>query len=106
MKQFTLNDLKNMKVPEMIGAISFELLEKLKDGKIFSVTFVKRTDGTLREMTARYGVGENPLNESESMLNKLLLVWDLQKKAYRNIPLEGLTQVKHHVKVWNNVSYQ
>jgi len=64
--------------------------------KIFSVAFVKK-DGTLREMTCRLGVtkhlkgGELKYNASEV---GNLIVFDMQKKAYRTINFNTIKRIK------------
>ena len=66
-------------------------------GKIFTVTFVKRTTGETRVLNGRQGVtkhlkgGPAAYNFSEK---KLLPVFDLQLGAYRSIPVEGIEEVK------------
>jgi hypothetical protein len=63
------------------------------NGKIFRVTFIKRSTGELRDMTARFGVtdklrgGELPFDPTEK---KLLIVYDMEKEDYRAIPVDGL----------------
>lgn len=71
------------------------LLEKAKDGKIFTVDFTKK-DGTLRTMNARLGVkkgvkgvGKN-YNPSDY---DLLCVYDMQKAAFRTIGLDTVSRV-------------
>lgn len=66
-------------------------------GKFFSVRFVKRTDGSVREMTCRQGVkvhlkGGPPAYDFAA--NRLLPVWDTVAAGYRSIPVEGITDVK------------
>jgi hypothetical protein len=75
-----------------------ELKELVGDGKIFSASFVKRSDGSVRQMLARTGVkpdggGERSYNPSD---HNLLLVWDLQAKGYRTIPADNLIRIKAH----------
>ena len=64
-------------------------------GSIFSVVFLKK-DGTIRKMLCRFGVKKhlkggklafNPLEKS------LLVVFDMQKEAYRMINLETLMSI-------------
>jgi hypothetical protein len=69
----------------------------VKDGKFFSVRFIKRTDGTERLMNCRVrpptgsgGLRYDPASED------LLLVWDLRKKGYRMIPAENVIEVRAH----------
>jgi len=78
-----------------------ELKDLVGDGKIFSASFIKRGDGTVRRMLARTGVkpdggGERSYNPSD---HNLLLVWDLQARGYRTIPADNLIQVKAHGRV-------
>ena len=66
-------------------------------GKIFKAYFVKRTNGELRKMICRLGVkkylkgGPRAYDPKEY---KLITVFDLAKKAYRNISIEGLVELK------------
>jgi hypothetical protein len=67
------------------------------EGKIFSVKFIKRSTGELREMVARTGVkahlkgGDAAYKFSDKAL---ISVYDLQKAAYRAIPLDGIVSLK------------
>jgi len=76
-------------------------IQQLKDGKIFSVQFVKRTNGETRNMLARTGVTSHlngvGRNWKDSDHN-LLTVFDMQKVAYRCIPLDAIIKIKHHGK--------
>ena len=71
----------------------------IDDGRIFSVLFVKRTNGELRRMVARLGVKKNikgiglPFNPTA---NNLIVVWDIIKCAYRMISCESIITLKHH----------
>lgn len=73
--------------------------------QIFGVTFVKKTDGTVRNMTARMHVTKGVLGvlpaghrEAEDKRNNVLTVYDMQvvertgdtKGAFRRINLEQL----------------
>lgn len=66
-------------------------------GLIFSLKFIKRTTGELREMNCRTDVtsklkgGEANYDREEY---KLLLVYDMQKQDYRTVPIEGITEIK------------
>jgi hypothetical protein len=66
-------------------------------GKFFTVTFIKRTDGTVRVMNARLGVkaylkgGELPYNPDEK---GLIPVFDIPKRAYRMINVDTITNLK------------
>lgn len=70
-------------------------LMKFTNGRIFSVSFVKK-DGSTREMTCRLGVkkhlkgGELSYDPSEYDLKT---VFDLQKNQYRMINLDTLLSI-------------
>lgn len=72
------------------------IVRGIKDGQIFSVTFVKK-DKTLRRMVCRLGVKKdikgtgNSYNPAE---RNNLIVFDMQKKAYRTINLDTITEVR------------
>jgi hypothetical protein len=83
-------------------------LNEVNDGKLFTVTFVKKTDGTLRTMTARRGVtkgvkGVAVDRAGEDTRNNVLTVYDMQKLeegkddkgAFRRINLDALVSLKH-----------
>ena len=67
------------------------------NGEFFTVTFTKRTDGTIRTMNARLGVrkylkgGELPY---DAAAKELLPVFDVAKKAYRMIDLRSIISAK------------
>jgi hypothetical protein len=72
------------------------LRQLIANGKIASVTFVKRSDGTERKMLCRTGVrkgltGRGPNYDPES--KNLLTVFDMEKKAYRTIPAENVVEI-------------
>ena len=76
-----------------------EAKQMIKDtkGKFFTVTFIKRTDGTTREMNARLGVkaylkgGVLPYDPASK---NLLTVYDMGKRQYRHINLDTITKLK------------
>jgi hypothetical protein len=82
------------------GTITTDQAKQLiKDtkGKFFTVTFIKKTDGTTRVMNARLGVkaylkgGELPYNPDEK---GLIPVYDMQKRAYRTISVGTIKNLK------------
>jgi hypothetical protein len=83
-----------------------EELEKLtRDGKFFSIRFVKRTDGSIRNMLARRGVksvGGGSLNFSPADHN-LLQVFDMKKQAFRLVPAENVIQLRTKGQVYTPV---
>ena len=72
------------------------------NGKIFRVTFIKKTTGELRHLNGRLhvhkGVKGVGLNFSPSEHN-LMTVFDLKKKEFRMINLDGLKEVKFRKQV-------
>jgi hypothetical protein len=77
----------------------YTLKRELK-GKFFSATFLKK-DGTVRKINCRLGVvkalrgGELRYN-AEAANN--LVVFDIQKKEYRTIPLDKLITLRYNGK--------
>lgn len=63
------------------------------NGKFFSVVFVKRTTGEIRQMTARLGVKSylkgGVLSYDAKSLG-LITAFDVAKKDYRSIPIENI----------------
>ena len=73
------------------------LQDNNKTGNIYSVSFQKRTDGSVRKMICRGKVFKglrggtmkfNPLERD------LVQVYDMRKKGYRLIPCENVLSVK------------
>lgn len=66
------------------------------NGRIVSVTFVKRTTGENRTMVCRTGVKKH-LKGGDAAYSfsakSLLSVYDLGKKAYRSVPLDAILSV-------------
>lgn len=67
------------------------------NGNIFGVTFVKRSTGELRDITARLGVtshlkgGQLPFDPYEK---GLVIVFDVQKEGYRSISIDGIISAR------------
>lgn len=81
-----------------------------RHGKIFSIKFIKRTDGTERVMVCRTGVKSRlvPTKNHTPLDHKsydLISVFDMQKDNYRSIPIEGIIEVKMHGK-WLPVTHE
>jgi len=75
-----------------------EALAKIQRGHIFRVLFVKRTTGEMREMVCRQGVVKHLAGgEAAYSFNEkgLLPVFDMQKKAYRSIPKDGIVALTY-----------
>ena len=65
-------------------------------GKVFGVTFIKRTTGEERKMNARLGVKKGVTGEGLKFDPKayaLIPVYEMPKQQFRMINLEGLTQL-------------
>ena len=73
-------------------------IQMIKDskGKIFGVTFIKRTTGDIRNMSARLGVSKGVTGEGLNYnpeSKQLLTVYDMHKKQYRMLNTETLSQL-------------
>jgi hypothetical protein len=77
-----------------------DMLQQAKnanDGRNFSVKFIKRTTGELRQMTCRFGVTQHLTGEGskyEPSERGLICVFDTQKGQYRTINMCGITWMK------------
>jgi hypothetical protein len=75
-----------------------EAIQKLgaTNGRVFRATFIKRTDGTIRNLTGRLGVSKNitGVGMAYDPADKgLITVFDFQKNAYRMINAEALLEI-------------
>lgn len=62
--------------------------------KFFTVSFVKRTDNTLRTMNCRRGVRKGITgNGRRSHKKGLMSVYDMVNKGFRNINLSGVKSI-------------
>ena len=83
--------------PEKI--IYSELVDLLEStsGRIFRVVFSRRSDGKQREMVCRTGVNSKHSNGTiafDPTSMNLFSVYDVQKRAYRFIPLENVICIR------------
>ena len=65
-------------------------------GKVFGVTFIKRTNGEERKMNARLGVKKGVTGEGLKFDPKqyaLIPVYEMPKQQFRMVNLEGLTSL-------------
>jgi len=86
--------LKTAKVLSFLGAV--RILEKIQDGKVFRVDFIKKTDGKKRTMVCRTGVRSKATGAGAKYsfsLKGLLSVWEFGK-GYRAIPIENIIFIK------------
>lgn len=81
-----------------------EFIIAIQKGTIFTITFTKRNSNETRTMNCRYGVekhlqgGDLPYNPIE---RGLIVVYDVQKKGYRQIPIEGIVSLVLAGKLYN-----
>jgi hypothetical protein len=71
-------------------------LLRATNGTVFRATFVKRTDGTVRNLVGRLDVqkGITGAGMAYDPFDKgLMTVYDFQKKGFRMVNLEALTEV-------------
>ena len=69
-------------------------LLQVNGGRIFTVTF-KKKDGTLRKLNGRLGVhhGKKLSSPTTESIPKYLVVYDVQKQAYRNVNVSTIQSV-------------
>ena len=63
-------------------------------GKFFSVVFIKRTTGEKRKMLARIMPPTGGSSSYDPDEKNLLFVRDMQKQAWRSIPLENVISIQ------------
>ena len=72
------------------------IVENITNGKFFTVTFIKRSDGSERVMNCRKGVkkhlkgGEKKYDPKK---HNLVCVFDRQAMGYRSIALESIIRI-------------
>lgn len=71
----------------------------VSDGTIFSVDFIKRSNGERRTMVCRLGVKRH-LKGGDSAYDpkkhNLLTVYDMDRAGYRSIPVEAIQRLSIH----------
>ena len=82
---------------EHATAVRDALLTAGEGGRIFTVRFVKRTNGEERRMTCRLGVkkalrGGTPAYDPRSY--NLMTVYDVRARDYRSVNLETVFDIK------------
>ena len=66
------------------------------DGAIFSVEFIKRSDGTLRKMVCRTGVRKHLRGGKrayDAKSRNLLTVFDMEAQGYRSVPVDAIQRL-------------
>ena len=78
-----------------MSAFDYRQLIKNTKGRFFSVEFIKK-DGTIRKMLARTGVkiGVKGTGKKMPEMIPVMRVWDVQKSAFRCIPLDRINWLK------------
>jgi hypothetical protein len=79
--------------PKRIAACAVARAIETTGGRIFSVSFVRRSDGVERTLLGRLGVtallrGGEPAYEPAD--HGLITVFDMQNRDYRSVPIEGI----------------
>ena len=70
--------------------------EAKESGRVFGVTFVKRTDGSVREMNCRGGVKKGVTGQGmkyDPASKNLVTVFDMKKGEFRHINQDTITRV-------------
>jgi hypothetical protein len=83
--------------PEKITSSCLEEFLKGTSGKIFRIVFSRRSDGHQREMVCRTGVNSRHHGGTipfDPISMNLFSVYDVQKRAYRFIPLENVICIR------------
>jgi WYL domain-containing protein len=86
--QFNLSNLSNL----------------VSDGTIFSVEFIKRSNGELRKMVCRLGVKKHLRGGNKAYDSKqynLLTVFDMEQKGYRSIPVDAIQRLSVNGQTFN-----
>lgn len=72
------------------------VLREQARGHLFSIDFIRRSDGVHRSMTCRFGVNEGVkgvgLNYAPNEKG-LINVYDVRKHGFRMIPIEGIERI-------------
>jgi hypothetical protein len=104
-KQQLITEVKRLIKEQAVPISRTDLIDKIKatdprnsgKGEFFTVTFVKRTDGSTRTLNGRLGVrkylkgGDLPY---DAAAKELLPVFDAQKGDYRMIDLRSMISAK------------
>lgn len=74
-----------------------DLKRHANDGRIFEVTFIKRTTGERRSMVCRLGVKSHLKGGKkayDARKHDLLTVFDMQAREYRSIALDSVLSAR------------
>lgn len=84
--------------------MNYEEFLQIVGKKIFTVEFIKRTDGTVRVLNGRLGVHKGLTGDGQRYdpaSKGLLTVYDLKNEGYRMIPLESVQKIKANGKLYD-----
>jgi hypothetical protein len=73
-----------------------DMVKNYKGSQFFTVTFTKRSDGSTRIMNCRKGVHKDVKGEGHRYNTEdkdLVCVRDVQKRAHRMIPVDGIQAI-------------
>jgi hypothetical protein len=91
--------------PTNIPQFNLANLQNLvSDGGIFSVEFIKRTDGNLRKMVCRLGVKKHLRGCSKAYDPRqysLLTLFDMENEGYRSIPVDAIQRISVNGQIFN-----
>jgi Tfp pilus assembly protein PilN len=80
---------------KMIDVSAAVTMIKNSNGKFFTVSFIKRSDNSIRTMNCRLGVKKGLKNAKRNRRNAgLVTVYDMTNQGYRNINISGLRDLK------------
>lgn len=78
-----------------------KLIHRLAGNTVFSVHFSKRTTGEERTMICRFTPSIDHTGPTRQTIRQgILIVWDMQKRGYRSIPLDSIKWIKIRGKVY------
>lgn len=78
------------------------------DGKIFGVTFFKKTDGKLRAMSCRLGVKKGLIGKGLNYipaLKGLMCVFDMNRQGYRMINLRTVMAIRSKGRLYLDTNF-
>ena len=82
---------------QVTNKVLADILESITEGTIFSCTFVKRTDNTVRKMVCRVGVTKGVKGVGlgyDPKAKRLLGVYDMQASGFRMLNLTDLLEAQ------------
>lgn len=96
MKTTATKQKKKKAVPSIQRSELEKVIRETK-GKIFRISFIKRSTNERRDMLARTEVEKDIKGVGlpyDRKTNGLVVLYDLEKEAYRAVPLDGIFEIK------------